>query len=343
MTFASRLRMSRVLGTGLTALAVTISLAAPAFAATPAAATTPADVVAKIQLPHGSYQLSPGLHAMWALSGDGAVYSTLYRIDPVTNQATQVAHLGFPGAGLTIGYGSIWVTDLYASTLVRLSPTGQVQATIRVGLQPQYVHIAFGSVWTSNHHAHSITRVDPLTNGVLATINIGANQFRDGPQDFTNDGRYLYAESSNLPYLQRIDPTTNTRVNLTPTGLAYGGDLIWTSGPAGGTLWNNPQDPNTGQVLVDGYDVHGAIRIDLPLPSTVTTNALAHLDHTVFLGENINGVTGHALIQSVDQSTGAVVATLTVPGQVSTLRAGFGDLWCVDNNIIRRIRLTIPA
>ena len=235
MTFAPRRRLSRALIIGTTALAIVIPLAPRASAA------TPADVIAKIQLPQGVYQLAPGLHAMWALSGDETVYSTLYRIDPTTNRATEVAHLGFPGAGLTIGYGSIWVTDYYASTVVRLSPTGRVQATIHVGLQPQYVHVAFGSVWTSNHHAHSMTRVDPLTNGVLATVNIGANQFRNGPQDFTNDGHYMYVESSNLPYLQRIDPVTNTRINLTSTGLSYGGDLIWTSGPAGGPSGTIPR------------------------------------------------------------------------------------------------------
>ena len=343
MTYSPRLRMSRVLGTSLAVVALATSIVAPASAATPAAAATAADVVATIKLPHGSYQLSPGRHAMWAMSGDETLYSTLYRIDPATNQATMVAHLGFPAAGLTVGYGSVWVTDYYASTLVRLSPTGRVQATIRVGLQPQVVHIAFGSVWTSNHHSHSITRIDPLTNGVAATINVGANQFRDGPQDFTNDGRYLYAESSNLPHLQRIDPATNTRVNLVNTGLGYGGDLIWTSGPHGGTLWNAPVDLNTNQILVDGYRVDGSVRVTEALPSTVFTSGIAHLGHTVYLGEDINGVTGHARIQSVDQVTGAVVRTQSVPGQIDSLRTGFGDLWSTDGNTIRRIHLEDPT
>ena len=37
--------------------------------------------------------------------------------------------------------------------------------------------------------------------------------------------------------------------------------------------------------------------------------------------------------------SGTTVDTFTTPGQVSTLRAGFGDLWCVSHNIVRRITL----
>ncbi len=326
-------RSLRATAIALAAVAAT-ALALPAV---PAAASTAAPVVATIHLPRGTYQLASGLGAMWALSGDEYVYSTLYRIDPLTNTATEVADLGFPGAALTVGYGSVWVTDYYANRLVRLTPRGQVQATIKVGLQPQFVHIYFGSVWTSNHHAHSLSRIDPLTNGVTATIDVGARLFRNGPEDFTRDQQYLYVESANLPYLQRVDPATNSRTNLTSTGFDYGGDLVWTDGPAGGTLWNQPLIDSTGQILMDGYDILGTVRVAEPVANHRTPNAIAHLGHTVYYGENPDGVSGVALIKGVDQVTGTRVVTLTAPGRISGLHTGFGDLWCVDNNTIRRI------
>ena len=311
------------------AAVLTALLGFPARAAR-AAASAPMSVAATIRLPPGSYDLEPGLGAMWAMSNDEFTYSTLYRIDPATDKVTETVQLGFPGAFLTLGYGSVWVTDYYASKLVRMSRTGQVQATIPVGLQPQFVHIAFGSVWTSNHHAHSITRIDPATNAVVATIRVGANLFRDGPQDFTTDGRYLYIESSDLPYLQRVDPLRNTRVDLTDTGLSYGGDLVWTGGPGGGTLWNQPAIASTGQILMDGYDVRGAVRIREAVPGSRVPTAIARLYHTVYYGENPADGTGHGFIQGVDQITGTRQPAMPIAGQVGTLRTGFSDLWNVD-------------
>lgn len=341
MSPVRRVRRLSLAGVSAVLLAATIVLAPPAAAAR----GVPNPVVAAIHLPPGFYDLRAGLGAMWAMTNDEYNYSTLYRIDPTTNHVTETVHLGYPAAAMTFGYGSIWVSDYYASKLVRLSPTGTVEASIPVGLQPQFVHVAFGSVWTSNHHAHSLTRIDPATNGVLATINVGAHLFRDGPQDFTTDRRYLYIESSNLPYLQRVDPATNTRVNLARTGFIYGGDIVWTPGPAGGTLWNQPAIASTGQILMDGYNLYGAVRISEPVPAGRVPNGIAHLDRTVYYGQNPADGTGHGLIEGVDQVTGAPQAAITIAGQVGTLRAGFGDLWNIDPNtgILQRVELTAGA
>jgi hypothetical protein len=311
-----------------------------------AAAPSSSSVIATVRLPAGSYTARPGLGAMWALTNDEFTYSTLYRIDAVTNRVTETVPLGFPAADLTVGYGSVWVSDYYGSTLVRLSPSGRVQATIPVGLQPQYVHIAFGSVWTSDHHGHSVSRVDPASNRVISTARVGADMFRDGPQDFTDDGSYLYVESSNLPYLQRINPTTGTTRQLAVTGLVYGGDLIWVPGPAGGTLWNALTDPQSGTVMaLDGYTVQGAVRVRVALAADEVLGGLAYLGGLVYYGANTTGVTTHAVLRAVDRVSGARVLAVTVPGQVGTLRAGFGDLWVIDRttSILRRVHVDPPA
>ena len=66
---------------------------------------------------------------------------------------------------------------------------------------------------TSNHHGHSLSLVDPTTNGVIATIQIGARTFRNGPQKMVSSSRYLYVGSSNVTYVQRVDPTDNHVTN----------------------------------------------------------------------------------------------------------------------------------
>ena len=324
-----------------TVLALVVGMIAALAAASPAAASPPGAVVASIYLPRDSYDLESGLGAMWALSNDDfhTFYSTLYRIDPGTNRVTERVHLGFPAPFLTTGYGSVWVTDYYASKLYRLSPAGQVRATIPTGLQPQWLHIAFGSVWVSNHTRALGDPLDPLTNGVIATVQVGARQFRSGPQDLTDNGHYLYVESSDLPYLQRIDPATDTVRNLTPTGLDYGSELRWVSGPAGGTLWNIAFPG--AQADVYGYDILGTIRLRIrpAAGTTLALHALAYLDDVIWYAENTRGHPDSATLRGVDRVTGALVQTIPVIGQVSTLHAGFWHLWAVDpiTGIVQRI------
>lgn len=321
----------------LVVLAVAIGTASPAQGASAARAS----VVASIHLPAGLTDVRPGLGAMWAMNNDEFSYSTLYRIDPATNQVTETVQLGFPAAFMAFGYGSVWVSDYYASTLVRLSPTGHVQATIPVGLQPQWVHFAFGSVWTSNHHAHSMTRVDPATNRAIATVQVGAKMFRNGPEDFTHDARYLYVESSNLPYLQRVDPRTGRTTNLANTGFNYGGDLLWVRGSDGGILWNQPEVVQTGEILLDSYDIHGAVRATASVASGHTISGLAQLGDLIFYGDNAPGSPASAVLRGVDDRTGTARVAIALAGQVGTLRAGFGDLWDVDWNTgtVRRVHV----
>ena len=43
---------------------------------------------------------------------------------------------------------------------------------------------------------------------------------------------------------------------------------------------------------MDGYDILGTVRVAESVPDDHTPNAIAHLGHTVYYGENIDGVNG---------------------------------------------------
>jgi streptogramin lyase len=272
-------------------------------------------------LPSGFYDLEPGLGAMWAMTNDESTYSTIYRIDPRTNAVTDRIALGYPAAFLTVGYGSLWVSDYYGSNLIRYGPTGSLQATIPVGLQPQFVHIAFGSVWTSNHHGHSLSRIDPNSNDVIATVQVGARMFRNGPQEMVSSSRYLYVGSSNLTYLQRVDPTDNHVTNLADTGKVCCGDLLYTPGRVGGTIWD------LGPKSLAARDLLGGTRLRIPADDGDTLTTEADLDGLLWYGEN--GAAGSRL-RAVDDQTGARVTDIAVDGRTGTLAAGFGSVWNVD-------------
>jgi DNA-binding beta-propeller fold protein YncE len=322
---------TRALAAASAVLVATGALAAPASAAT----TTDATTITTVQLPKEYYALCAGAGAMWALSNDEYSHSILYRIDAATNSVTETVALGYPAVFCTVADGSIWITDYLGNALHRYDLAGHELARIPVGLQPQFVHAAFGSIWTADHHSQSLTRIDPATNGVIATLRVGADQLRDGPQDFTWDGSYLYAESSNLPYLQRIDPATNTVHKMVNTGLeeAYGGDLAWRPGPEGGTLWN--ASPYDGTLR--GYDVLGGVRVTItPQPGHFAAT-LAAMHHQVYYVDELPH-RSTSVVHAIDQVTGQQLSTFPVTGRPLVLRAAFGDLWSVDQRgLLQRI------
>lgn len=331
MIKTSRIRTSAAVAT----VVATIGMVALPASATATSPVRPAATIATVQLPKDYYALCPGAGAMWAMSNDEYSHSVLYRIDAATNSVTQTVPLGYPAVFCTVADGSIWITDYLGNALHRYDFAGHELARIPVGLQPQFVHAAFGSIWTANHHGHSLTRVDPATNGVIATVRVGANQLRDGPQDFTSDGSYLYAESSDLPYLQRIDPATNTVHKMVNTGLQdwYGGDLMWRPGPAGGTLWN----ASAFNGALYGYDVLGGVRVAItPRPGHFTA-ALAAMHHEIYFVDEVPH-RNTSVIHAIDQVTGQQLSTLPVSGRPNVLHAAFGSLWSVDNRgLVQRI------
>jgi streptogramin lyase len=168
------------------------ALATGLLISSPAAAAKTRPVLATYQLAPGFYSMATGLHAVWALQTDEVHYAKLYRIDPQSHRMRLVARLPFPAGGLTVGFGSLWVSDYFGNAVWRVGPRGHVQARIATGTQPQWMHAAFGSLWVSNHHGASLTRIDPASDSVRDTVGAGApDAFRDGPQAITDDGTNL--------------------------------------------------------------------------------------------------------------------------------------------------------
>ena len=70
--------------------------------------------------------------------------------------------------------GSVWVTNLYSSTVARIDPrTNRVVARIPVGARPYGLAAGGGSVWVSNSGEGTVSRIDPRTNRVVKTFDAG--------------------------------------------------------------------------------------------------------------------------------------------------------------------------
>jgi hypothetical protein len=301
----------------------------------PVAGAKAGPVLATYKVTPGFYTLATGLNAVWALDGDEYHDAVLYRIDPQSHGMKLVTTLPFAGASLEVAFGSVWVSDYFGNEVWRLASNGHVQSEIGVGLQPQWLHAAFGSLWVSNHHGASVSRIDPTTNTVLDTVQIGApDTFRSGPQDMTDDGTKLYAASSNLQSLQSVDPSNDVVSTGPSVDDAFCGPLA----AAGGFIWS--ADGCTGafyQLGTDGSEQQVIPSTGVPGGVTLLGNQLWISDDTTFDPDTFQG--SDAVVQQLDPATGAVLRTVTIGGDATYVRSGFGDLWVWDANAstIRRV------
>lgn len=306
--------------------------------AAPAAHAKTGPVAATWKLPAGGYTLRTGLNAVWALNADESHAGQLYRLDPRTHALKLVATLPFPAGSMEIGYGSIWISDYFGNAVWRLAPDGHVQADIGVGLQPESIHSAFGSMWASNHHGASLSRISPISNTVTATIAAGApDTFRNGPQSMTDDGTRLYVGSSNLQALQSVDPATNTVTTPPSLDDAFCGPMIATAG----FVWS--VDACTGATYQLNTD--GALQQAF-YPASGFSQALTTTSDDIWIGtdQTVDPDTGQgsdAVLQGREPSTGALLRTIALGGDIRDVESGFGSLWVYDNdaNTIKRVDL----
>src|SRR5262245_27954961 len=73
--------------------------------------------------------------------------------------------------------GSIWAPD-QTNRLVRIDArSGRVQARLATGDRPFHALSAVGSIWVTNLYSSTVARVDPASNRVIARIPVGARPY----------------------------------------------------------------------------------------------------------------------------------------------------------------------
>jgi YVTN family beta-propeller protein len=111
--------------------------------------------------------------------------------------------------GLSIGFGSLWVSNITDGTVSRIDLISNlVVATIPVGSNPVGIKCAGGFVWTANIGGDTVSKIDPTTNLVIGTVAVYT------PWDFAFDGSYLWVlsngyYSSGMAQAIKINTVTN--------------------------------------------------------------------------------------------------------------------------------------
>jgi hypothetical protein len=168
----------------------------------------------------GAGFLAYGANTMWAAS-----FRSISRIDPTTSKLV-------PGSStvwgpFAYGFGSLWTTGS-ESGLFRLAPsTLRRQAKVAFPASGLDVAVGFGSVWLPDDEGRRVWQIDPKDDVVQATYPTGGRTFAAAV------GADAVWVPSDDGFVVRIDPSTDTveriRVGGTPTGIAVGGGLVWTS------------------------------------------------------------------------------------------------------------------
>ena len=212
-----------------------------------------------IEVAAGPLAIATGEGAVWVASGDG----TITRIDPDSEEASEIGEpLGQPG-GIAAGEGSVWVSNVEDSTLVELDPdTGDVLGETEIGELPSDVVIAGGSVWVANGNDGTVSRVDAESGEVSDTLEVAGLQVLALAAD--EDGVFVAGTDDELVEsveVTRIDPSSGelseepaTIETGTPVRLAAGEGAVWAAavGPLAPSAEASPGsvtviDPATGE------------------------------------------------------------------------------------------------
>lgn len=183
-----------------------------------------------------------GEGAVWLVGGGSS--ELLLEIDPTTLEIRHRYPIPAGAAGVRAGLGGVWVTRPGANELLHVDPlSGDIVATIAVGLGPRFLAVGEGSVWVMNQLDGSVSRVDPRTDMVTATIDTGP-QIHGG--DIAVGGGSVWVRGG-PELLARIDPAANLVTELYGPhpgsgSVAADDDAVWVTAHDVATIWRLPLD-----------------------------------------------------------------------------------------------------
>lgn len=196
----------------------------------------------------------PNVHAIQVMVGEARVWmvgddSTLYEIEPATNQVVGQVPLPPHVPAGAVGFGSAWFADTGADVLRRIDlDSGDIAAEIPVGDRPETVSIGPDAVWVSNLHSGTVSRIDPRTNEVVADVEIG-NPGASGPKWIGIGEGDVWVSVPNRNAVVRIDTSTNEVMASVPvdsSALACGDVLVQPT-----LVWVSSCDEREAVIRVD--------------------------------------------------------------------------------------------
>jgi streptogramin lyase len=250
--------------------------------------------------------------AVWVGStGPNAVH----RIDPQTSRIVATVNLrGEPCAGLTTGFGSLWVplcgktrvlakVNLNSNELAPLIKIGPAAAEGGITTSPD-------SVWLVLDKHGSLARIDPVTGAIRQTVRIPAGSYNP----FYSEGQIWVTRAAGSE-LTSVDAASgalgaSVRTGPGPRFLTAGSGAVWTLNQGDGSL----------------------TRIDMATRQVTITTALGTPGHggDISFGDGVIWTTMPKVpLMAIDAATGTLLCRWIGPGGDS-LGIGHGAIWLTD-------------
>ena len=173
-----------------------------------------------------------GEGAVWVVTAE-EVERTLTRFNAENGAVEAKVSLPSSGAGVTVAYGSVWITSPIDGELYRIDPkTNAIVSTTKLRREPRYLTSGADSIWVLNSGDATVQRVNGTTAEVTATIEPtkGGNK-----GDIAFGGGYVWLSFPRAGAVLQIDPGSNGVTYCDVSRPTYGSRGIIRYGS--GSLW----------------------------------------------------------------------------------------------------------
>jgi DNA-binding beta-propeller fold protein YncE/predicted Ser/Thr protein kinase len=233
------------LGAGVALLAGATALAFVLFGGDGVSVSSP------IAVADPPLRLAVGPRTVWVTS---AVSGTLSGIDAETRRVTSKARIGRGVSGVTIGAGSIWVSNPRNGTVLRVDPPGRVTARIPVGGSPGAIVAGGGRIWVADEDGAGVTAID-AQEAQIVRRGLGTHA---APLRLAVGAGGLWVSSASTATVRRVDLGTMSvdppiLAGRGPAGITVGHGLVWVANGRSTTVTRI--DPATHSILGDPIEV----------------------------------------------------------------------------------------
>jgi serine/threonine protein kinase len=189
--------------------------------------------------------LAVGPRTLWATS---ATDGTLSGIDPETRQVTSRLRLGKGVSGVTIGAGSVWVSNPRTGEVLRIDPARGVIDEVSVGGSPGAIVAGGDRIWVADGDGAGVTAIDAKEARVVRR----GLAPHAAPLRLAVGAGGLWVSSATTGTVRRIDLGTMAvgspiLVGRGPAGVTVGRGLVWVANSRGATV--SRVDPSLHTVI----------------------------------------------------------------------------------------------